>query len=376
MFYSLLKRAALLSGLVATGASSAMAADAVLNGGFESALNGFTWTSPGATSGGVPVIDATDPHSGAQLAYMDNPMTGTAQMVNKYQEDLFIAGKTLHAKAWIKVTTNPGSLVQTWLAVNQKTSATAGPNTVGPAHTGAQATWKRIDVSYLVTNDARADLSSPITPGDNNYFLGLRIVSFSAAGSTGTSRTFVDDLSLEEYTINPQDRLINPGFELGLSGWSTFNVTTAEVTETAPFAGSTALVMTYDPGIGGFAYQVYNGPDWFTGSDLYMSAWYKASFGTGTGFVGIGKDAIVNGTLGNDFGPVVPYVYGDQPVWTRISGNFISAAGPSATPGDGLSLRLYADTTGITSGLSTVYWDDVQFWPSSVPVELSGFGIE
>lgn len=381
MFHSLLKRAVLLSGLVLAGSVPAWAGDAVLNGGFEDvSLDPFTWTAPGSSPAGL-FVTTSDSHSGAQSAYMDNPVNGTAQAVNKYQEDLFIAGKTLHAQAWVKVTTDPGSQVQTWLAVNQKIGPTGTTNTEGPRINGALPSWTRLDCLHTVTNDARADLSTPITHGDNNYFLGLRIISFSPGASTGASRTYIDDLTLEEYTANPQDRLNNPGFELGLISWQVFPLArTVDPVNDEVHGGSTSARVTLAPGTDATLYQVYNGPDFFINSDLYFSAWVKASFASAGGGVYLTRDTMINNAFGNDFNTVTSLL-GNQPTWVKLAGNFILAAGPAqgdplGDPNDALYLRLYSDALTVTGGPSEIWWDDVEFWPSSVPVELSAFGLD
>ncbi|MFF9144904.1 hypothetical protein ACF1BN_08620 [Streptomyces sp. NPDC014861] len=160
----------------ATAAPSA-APLTVVNGGFEQGTTGWTFTSGAGVATNVP-------HSGSELAYLDE---GTAKK----------AGQTITAtgdgvvdlSVWVKT----GGAGATFVAK-------VNGSTVGSAVLAKRAAYTRYTIPRVAVKN-----------GDS--------VEISLVGGTGVSYVNIDDVEATPSLI-PAVEITNPGFEQGTAGWT------------------------------------------------------------------------------------------------------------------------------------------------------------
>lgn len=354
----------------------------LVNGGFEMDTAATGWNQSGAVSLAVETTGAQEGTNCAKLVVAAGKDQDTAPAFAQFRlwGPLNILGKSYRLSGWVKTQYGTGGTPSVTLAKVEKIGGVFPVAHVVYMDTryGAQAAWTHVEGTFTITGGPATD------PGSytNNDFLGLRLY-VNTMGVTGDSSVWLDNFTLTEVTLtpDPNNLLVNPGFEEGLAGWSHYPLTnlTKEVTFDAPHGGTRVMKATYPAGKDGQIYQYYRGDKFYKGSKLHFSAWAKATYASTGGWLALYRDIAINDAWGNYFGSS-DQVLGNAAAWTKLQMDLDLPVGPDkgvpAPTTSYLSLRICADATTVTGGDSIIYWDDVELSVIEVPVELSGFDIE
>jgi hypothetical protein len=200
----------------------------IVNGGFENGLTG--WTSTGATS-----VSST-PHTGASSAMVGSasPFNGDSSVAQTFTAP----STSSNLSFWYQVHC-PDTVTYDWATATLKDNTAGTTTTVLPMTCNNSATWVQV--------------TAPLTAG-HSYTLTLIDHDDNYPGDP--TYTLYDDVSISSAPPPPPSPIVNPGFENGLTGWTTSGSTavsstahsglsSAMVGSSSPFNGDSSVAQTF-----------------------------------------------------------------------------------------------------------------------------------